>query len=382
MARLTWRIIDKYICMPLIIVISMLDTFLNILMKNKDNSKNDYKKILIIKLSALGDTIMMIPILREVRNKLPEANIYALVTGINADAIQACPYVNTLRILNLERPIDCLKTLIWLRRQRFDLVVDFEQRIRISALIAYFSDPRKKIGFRTKGYFRHYLYTKKVVHRKDWHEVACMAEIVKDITGEIIDYHPEFWVLDADKRWADAFMDKNNLAKEKLIAIHPGCGVGHLKGARAREWPKENFAQLADTLAKINNARILITGGKDETVLSLKIASAMEIKPLIVTGTLSIGKLAALLTHCVLFISGDTGIMHLASALGVRTISIFGPSDETRWSPLGKDKGIISAAGLNCRPCQVFGIDNPKCGEFQCIKSITVEEVLHKINKI
>lgn len=378
MIRLIWRIIDKYICIPLIIIIGVIDTFCK-LIKSKNNSNNDYKKILIIKLSALGDTIMMIPLIREMRNKMPKTEIYALVTEINIGALKTCPYIDTLRLLNFNNPADCIKTLVWLRKQRFDLVVDFEQRVRISALIAYFLSPGIKTGFKTKGYSRHYLYTKKITHRRDWHEAVCMAALIKDITGEIVDYRPEFWILDADKHWANIFIDKNNLAGKKLIAIHPGCGARHLKGARAREWPKENFALLADTLAKTYDAYILLTGGKDEIFLTETIASLMNIKPLILAGKIDIGKLAAILERCALFISGDTGIMHLASALGLRTISIFGPTDENRCMPLIQNRKIIYNRHLKCRPCQIFGIDNPRCSKYECINSITVAEILKHV---
>lgn len=379
MMRIIWRVIDKYICLLGIILINIFDNFWKVFYKRE--FKNGYKKILIIKLSALGDTIMMIPILRALRNTLPNTYICVLATEINAGAINNCPYLDKIKLLHLNNPIIALKTIIELHKQQFGLIVDFEQRIKISPLIAYFIGAGERIGFKTKGYFRDFLYTKKIIHRKDWHEFRCMSELVKDIVGKISDSHLEFWIQDEDKKWADEFLHKYNLVGKKMIVMHPGCGPRYIKGARAREWPKENFAKLGDILSKTHNAQILITGGKAEVNLSQDIASLMEIKPLVLAGKLNIGKLAALLRHCALLISGDTGIIHLGAACGTKTIAIFGPSDPQRYKPLSGDY-IIVKSNLSCMPCQTFGIDKPKCKKFNCIRSITVGDILNNSERI
>jgi len=208
-----------------------------------------------------------------------------------------------------------------------------------------------------------------------------MSELVRDITGQIQDSHLEFWIQDEDKKWAEDFLNKHNLIGKKIVVLHPGCGAKHTEGARAREWPKENFIELGNILSRTYDVQVLITGGKDELKLSEEIACKMENKPLVLSD-IDIGKFAALLKYCTLIISGDTGIMHLAAAVNIKTISLFGPSDENRWSPLGLMKKIVRNNSLSCSPCQVFGIDKPKCKEFNCMRSITLENVLNNINHI
>jgi len=311
---------------------------------------------------------MMIPILRALRSALPDSYICVAATRINSEAIASCPYLNKIEILDLDNPVNFLRDIFRLRKEGFDLSIDFEQRIKISALISYFTGSRQRIGFRTKGYYRHYLYTIKVHHRRDWHEFWCMAELLKGIAPKITDSHPEFWISDEDKKWADEFVYKHSLSGKRIIVLHPGCGIRYLKGARAREWPKENFAVLGDILTRTYNAQIIITGGRDEIGLAQEIYGLMKIKPLILSSRLNIGRLAAILVRSALFISGDTGIMHLASALGVNTLSIFGPSDEKRWVPLGSKSKIVLNEQCRCRPCQLFGIDKPKCNKYKCIR--------------
>ncbi len=376
MIRIIWRLADNYICLLLLILFGGFDKIKRALGKKK--SAVAYNKIVIIKLSALGDTVIMIPILRALRNSLPQAHITALVSKINIGAVYACPFLDKIKILNLGNPTELLKTIMNLHKQRFDLAIDFEQRIKLSSLIAYFTGCDERIGFKTKGYFRDYLYTKKIIHKNSLHEFKCMAELTKDITGEISDTHLEFRVSEEDKKWAEDFLQENNLKEKKIIALHPGCGIKYIKGARAREWPKENFIKLGDSLSGLYNSQILITGGKEECTLAQEIASAMKVKPLILSGKVDIGKLAALLKYCFLFISGDTGILHLAAACGTKTIGIFGPSSPEKWKPLTNNCNIVKS-GLACAPCQIFGIDKPKCSEFKCINSISVTDILNVI---
>ncbi|TRZ47751.1 glycosyltransferase family 9 protein, partial [bacterium] len=249
------------------------------------------------------------------------------------------------------------------------------------ALISYFIGSRERAGFKTKGYLRYYLYTKKVTHRSDWHEFKCMAELVRGITGNIADTRLEFWISDEDKQWVDEFIRKHNLTGSHLIVFHPGCGARYTSGARAREWPKENYIVLGNILNRKDKTYIIITGSNEELSLAEDIAASMENKPLVLAGKLDIGKLAALFERCNLLIVGDTGIMHLGCACGIRVIAIFGPSNPERWRPLCGNYSI-AISNLSCMPCQLFGIDVPRCNTFKCINSVSVEKVLNCIKEI
>ncbi|MFA4889343.1 MAG: glycosyltransferase family 9 protein [Candidatus Omnitrophota bacterium] len=288
MIRIIWRFTDKYILLGLILLLAFWDKISKPFCKS--NIKSEYKKILIIKLSALGDTVMMVPIMRALRNRLPDCKISALVTGLNEEALRACPYLNRILILNLRNPRAAISVIIELRKEKFDLIIDFEQRIKLSALIAYFAGAKQTTGFVTKSYFRHYLYSNKITHKKELHEFKCMSELVKDITGEICDTSLEFWILEKDNKWAEDFLSINNLIAKRLVVLHPGCGAVYLRGARAREWSKEYFAQLATALQDKYNAQILISGSREEIGLAQEISSQMKNKPLILSGKVNIGR--------------------------------------------------------------------------------------------
>lgn len=381
--RVIWRVLDKYFCLPILVILSLPNKVISLLKFSKTLEKKYVKKILIIKLAALGDTILLIPILRVIRAKFPGSKIEMLVTGINSGAVENCPYIDELRFFDInsqiKSPFLFLRLIRILRKEKFDIIFDFEQRIRISALITHFIKAKRSFGFNTKGYFRHYLYTNVVAHRKDQHELECYCDLVREITGEIIDKKLGFWIPENDRFWAKEFL-KGILGNKKIIVLHPGCGGNLNRGGRAREWPRENFIELINRLCW-DNIQFIISGGENEVNLAEYIASKVKIKPIVITGKLSISQLAAILELSNLLISSDTGIMHLAAAIGVNLIALFGPTDPKRCKPLTTNINIVRS-NLNCSPCQYFGIDNPKCNDFKCMLSITPDDVLKTIKAI
>jgi heptosyltransferase II len=380
MIRVFWRMIDGYFVLGLMLLLAGWSRFLSIVPKNRQH-KPIPGKILIIKLSALGDTVMMIPILRQLRKDLPGTEIYMLTTKLNSGVVKNCPYIDKLLLLDLYNPFKFLKGIFELHRIEFDYIIDFEQRIRISGLISYFLKAPQKIGFKTPGFHRHFLYTNTIVHRFDCHQFDCMAELVKDIIGPVNDRSIEFWITDSDLKSADAFLQRNGLQNKPLVVLHPGCGAEYLSGARAREWPLENYAKLGDFLSQAHGMTVFISGSLSEQAKAEKVQSMMSARTIMLVGKADLGQLAAILKRSRLLVCADTGIMHLGAAVGVKTVALFGPNTPLRCQPLS-GHFVTVKSDLPCMPCVVFGSDKPGCSSFNCMRSLTFESVKQKIQSI
>jgi len=184
--------------------------------------------------------------------------------------------------------------------------------------------------------------------------------------------------------WADNFLKTNKLNPEHLlIGISPFGGASWGSSAESKHWPSECFFSIAQNIAKDYKARIILFGSSQEE------GDCVRFKPIIdrtniidACGKTSLGQLAALISRLKLLIGNDSGILHLASAFDVRTVSIFGPVDEKVYGPLGSlGHHIVVTKDLPCRPCyRDFKI--PGCQTMGCLKQITEDDVLAAVARL
>ena len=172
-------------------------------------------------------------------------------------------------------------------------------------------------------------------------------------------------------------MNQWNISKKTLIVgFHPGS----FPDMKYKRWAPEKYAELGNFLCEKFNASIMIFGSSEEQDISEKILKLMRYPPIITTGKTTLRQAAAIIEKCDLFVSNDTGLMHIAAALNVPTIGIFGPTDPRKNSPRGKNTTFIWK-NFPCSPC--YNTEKAiKCKEAKCLNSISVEEVLVRIKKI
>lgn len=176
----------------------------------------------------------------------------------------------------------------------------------------------------------------------------------------------EFPLHPADRAEADGLLRPLARARGMLVGLHPGSRPP------ARRWPSERFAALADALARRYGARIVLTGGPDEAELVQAVADQMHVPALNLAGRTSLGGLAAVLRRLDLFIGNDTGPAHLAYALGVPSVTLFGPADVRRWAPLDTARHRIVRVPVACSPCGYW-----ECPiDHRCLRWITPEMVV------
>ena len=175
----------------------------------------------------------------------------------------------------------------------------------------------------------------------------------------------------SDQRWADDFLDKIiYVSGRPLVAIHPGSPIP------LKRWRPARFAAVADWLIEQKSAQILIVGARDEISIVSTVQRHMRSKCISVAGETTVSQLAALLKRCNLFVGNDSGPMHLAAAVGTRTVGLYGPGNPRRFGPAGSNCYTIRRKP-DCPPCM-----NTLCkfGGDGCMKDVGIDDVIQMIS--
>ncbi len=338
-------------------------------------------KILIIKLSAIGDVVQTLPALEAIKKTYPTSEITWVVEEAATGILEGHPLIHCLLISRRKSWIRMLKNpltfftgmkriiafLRELRSTRYDIAVDFQGLLKSGILIGL-ARAHRKIGFdRTRELSYLFLNEKLPPYEKEKHalerylDVARYLGAVNPSTACELPLEREVSVM--KQRIRSVRQDAR-----PLIVINP------VARWRTKLWSERKFADLADRLIQEKNAVIIFTGSADDRAIIGRIVSLMKQKAEIWAGETTLKELAALASLSSLFITTDTGPMHLAAAAGAKLLALFGPTAPWRTGPYGPSH-IVVRKGLNCSPCF-----QRKCDNVQCMEAITVEEVLEKIN--
>ncbi len=369
------KILDRYIGSFVCFLLGGLQSSMTI------RHRRAPQRILLIQLSAIGDTILAIPTIRAIRNRFPNAHLAMIASSINLQYLEDCPYINQHIPCRLEEvmksPWNLIRFIVALRRQKFDCVVDFEHWARFSALIAYGSGAPRCIGFRSAGQHRHYLFTDVVEHVAGQHEVVNFLKIARLLGCPIRETDLEVWLTREDWDWAKEFFDEMGIAPNRpVVAIHPEAGR---RGEPRRRFPQDRFVSVADALVERYNAQIILTGAPSEVELSQEIASQTRSSCVVAAGRTHINQLAALFANANFVICGNCGPMHLAAAAGTPVIALHGPTNPSQWAPWGNRHTILHV-DVPCSPCLNLGFEYGcsalSDGTSPCMHTIQVDEVL------
>ena len=187
---------------------------------------------------------------------------------------------------------------------------------------------------------------------------------------------PKLFLNESDRAWArEYWMGKGVTAEERdtVIIIHPGSG------SKKKVWPLDRFLKLTEVLQQHLSSRILVVLGPAEGPETRKIFENERPGLFILAKGLSLIQLASVMEGCRLFVGNDSGISHLAAALGIPTLAMFGPTDPKVWSPRGRNVRVIRKE-IHCSPCPQERFF--QCQHFECLKGIRLEEVLDGIRKL
>lgn len=365
MAKIEW-IIDKSIGSFCSFILGGASKILSFNPKKIKNPKN----IAIIKLWALGESVLTLPMIKSIKKKFPNAKISVIARNKNAYIFENQDFINKIILFE---PKNILKLLTLLKK--FDLSIDCEPYLKISGLISWFCS-KKRIGF--DHTIRSWLYTHPVQFNDRQHEVLTYMDMVKKLNiNEIPKKLVKLSYSNADKKQIDELLPQKS---NKII----GFCIGTAESAKHRSWSLENFARLANKLVKKRNIKIIFVGSHNEKKQIEKIQSIMSFPSINLAGKTPKKSLFYLLERCNAFISNDTGPMHVSAAQGTKTIGLFGPNLSVRFGPFGKNNLSIERY-LPCRPCiNVHKGQLPsKCkNNKQCINLISVNDVFREVSKM
>lgn len=343
------------------------------------NKKN--KKILVVRYRFIGDTLLTVPFLRNLRYFYPDAQIDMLVAPKSGEIIENCPYIDNLIYFDkpkkhrYEKSNQKSKNFFYYIKMLFNNKYDKTyvlKRSLSSALLVFFAMIKERVGFNTEC--RQIFLTKSVKYNQNIHEVEAFLDILRADNIPINNDYLEVWTTSEEKAKAKDFLAAYDVLNNKKVIIHA------TSGNRNKEWPKEYFAQIIEYLDSKKDVQILYLGAESdkqtyEDIESL-ITQTLKKKPINLCGKLSLRESLAIIEQSDLMLGCDSGNLHIASAAGIPVIGIYGPMSKTKWGAKGV-KNTLLQLDIPCIPCNL----KKKCkNNHRCLKDITPDMVKNAIN--
>ncbi len=320
---------------------------------------------------------MTLPALEAVRANFPESRITVIARPWVAPVFENHPAVTDILIYQKHdgaiKNLSEIRILIHkIRGNKYDLAILFQNAFE-AALLAYLGGVKSRLGFDSDG--RGFLLTHGIKKKNEIfavHQVEYYLSILKAAGLKAESRNPVLYLAKKDLIRADDLLKLNGISgNDFLLGLGPGAIFGN-----AKRWPAERYAKIGDLAAEKWNAKVIIMGSKKEKEIGISMTGLMHHKPVDFCGTTSLGEAMGILSRCNLFVTNDSGLMHIAAALGIPTLVIFGSTDHVATGPRGVKTRIIKH-DIDCSPCL-----KPECPtDFKCMLSIEVEEVWDEMEK-
>jgi ADP-heptose:LPS heptosyltransferase len=340
------------------------------------------RRILGIKSYGLGNIVMLLPVLQSLRQAFPDAEVDFLTFEENRTLLERSGLVSHAIGIDMTNRWTVLASLVaafrTIRARRYDVVLDFEQFIKLSAIVAYLSGAPHRVGFNTDGQRRAWLYTTRVVYTDSDHMSRIFMRILRGIGVSAAPSTVHIATTPGEESRVEELLRAAGVmpGQYPLIAVHVGSGPNFYQ-IPLKRWPVENFARLCDALAERHDATIVLTGkGPEERALIDQALGLMRRPAIDLCDQLSVLELVALLERCHFAVANDTSVMHLAAAIGTPVVAFFGPTAPLHYGP-GAGDHLVFYRDLYCSPCLTnYNLKVSRCTDPVCIRSITVDEVL------
>ena len=334
-------------------------------------------KILVIKLSSLGDVILSTAALRAIREKFPQASykISFLIGEESKDILLRSPYIDELLVCDLKNKDKGLAGL-WgisciLRKKNFDLVIDL-QNSRSSHILAGLSASIHRYGYNNKKFS--FLLNHTVCDQSQPIDpVTHQFKILKMLGIDLLNNALELWTSPEDQKAVDELLNAQWLSQLQKVV---GINISASKRWSTKLWPMEYLICLIEELG-LKDIRVIITGTQEDQESANRLINSLKnTKVINACGKTNINELALLIKKCQVFISADSSPLHIASAVGTPFIALFGPTDARRHLPPGKNYLLLDRK-LHCSPCY-----KTKCRSKSCMVQISPAEVFASVIKL
>ncbi len=339
------------------------------------------KKVLLIRADYIGDVLLTTHTLKAIRERFPESHISFLVSSKSREILEGNPYIDT--ILTYDPPWffkkgfvqafrEYSKILSLIRKEQFDLAVDFRGDARNIFLLMVFGGVPDRISFAASGGW--YLLTSIADYKESLHESEYHT-IIAETLGAKVDKNmlPQMFITDKDRIFINNFLNKYGIKKDDmLVVIHPGARQA------VRQWPESRYTEVGRYLIEEYGAKIILTGSREELQLIQRVKKSMNDEAIIgATEIHSFKQMTALFERCRLYIGVSSGPSHMAGAAHLPSVLIFGPESVSQWYPLG-NKYYIARKDFPCCPC-----NQKHCtAKENCIESVKVEDVTKGIRTL
>ena len=331
----------------------------------------DIRRILVVRPGGLGDMILLLPMLHELCERWPRARIDIVCERRNRAVLDLAQ----LNLHPLQYDASPLRFVRALRTGGYDIVVDTEQFHCFSAIFAWIAHAPIRIGFKINP-VRNPLYTHLVDYALDGYE-GCEFQRLLNPLGIETSPRPLSGLLPAGSGSPPATSERAKSANPGPLALHIGASDRH------KQWPPERYRELLEKLAQFHDGEILALSDPKQPCTARRIVQEAglqnnpRIRPL---PPQPLRNAADLLARSRLFIGCDTGLAHLAIALGTPSVILFGPSDHRKWGVQQRLHRVVRRP-MPCAPCFIFGYRKP-CRKPECMSEIDVETVLDEIRTL
>lgn len=348
-------------------------------------------KILINALSGIGDALMFTPALKKLKEDYPDSQIDALVMYKGVKEIyERLPEISKIHyweflkekklksllfVLSLRNKYDISINVYPSNRKEYNLInflIGAQERVAIKYLRKDFQN----LGF---------LNNLRVQEDDSLHNVEENIRLCELVTNKKFSDIPELILnfKNEDLEFGENFLKENHISENELIiGFHPGCST--LKNHDKRRWETYKFAELGKKLIEEHKARILIFGGPEEKIIKEEVVNKINSSSAISVDTSSLIHTATVMKRCNIFVTNDSSLMHIASALGLNVVAIIGPTNKNYIHPW-KTNYKIASLELECSPCFYYSPKPLTCArkdiKFKCIKELGVEHVYSQVVK-
>lgn len=375
--RAAWlKFTDALVGLPL----SWILSYIRYLCGRRDIALQDIsavqpRRILVIRPGGMGDLLLLLPSLQALQKAFPAAEIDLICERRNMEVLEIAGWADSALPYDA-RPFTVLRRLV---QRRYDVVIDTEQFHHFSAILSLLSKAPVRIGFKINP-ARNQLYTHLVNYAMDGMENLQFARLLSplgisepaaDVTGILR---------------AASFRIPGNPAISDFLKAGPSITLCVGSSTPYKRWDQDRFVALCRRLREHHpNLGLIFVGGAGDQAASLAVMQKLKeedrsIRAINSAGELSLSETAGIIHSALLFIGGDSGLGHLAVALGTPTVLLFGPSDHQKWGHAGSRHYVIRHS-IGCAPCFIFGYHRP-CRTIACMKGIGVEAVVDACEKL
>jgi ADP-heptose:LPS heptosyltransferase len=371
------RAVDRYLGIPLCWISGILRN------RKKPGPTRPVRSILVMKFFGMGSIVLATTTLQSLRKRFPLSRIVFLSFEQNRELLELIREIDEFWLVDAHSAISFVSSVAQLARKlwrsRFDVVLDLEFFSKFSTLVGALARPELHIGYSLPARWRTWNLSHPITLRTDQHVTETFQDTLRALGIARSDtFRPS--LTNAHVRLPDHLDRMIPSIYSEIICINPNAG----KTALDRRWSAGNFGIVASLLRReFPGSLICFTGDSDEKEYVQSVVDKIEVGPgdvLNLAGVLSLRELMTLFSYSSVLITNDSGPMHLAAAINLPTVALFGPESPEFYGPLG-NQSVNLYASLSCSPClNIFSAKTFRCPiQQECMKSISPDSVVTSV---